>query len=56
MVLVQFLVSDYVGNKTGGDLFDIDFQLNEKQLNNKEIRIGKSNTDVKVFISNCSFF
>ena len=40
LVLLQFLTPDYVGDKVGGDLLDIDFKLNEKQLNNKNIRIG----------------
>ncbi|CAF4586322.1 unnamed protein product [Rotaria sp. Silwood1] len=41
-VLVQFLVPDYVGNKTGNELLNLDFKLKEKQLNNKQIRIGES--------------
>ncbi|CAF2061871.1 unnamed protein product [Rotaria magnacalcarata] len=40
-VLVQFLVPEYVGDKTGGDLLDLDFTLNEKQLNNTQICIGE---------------
>ncbi|CAF4919702.1 unnamed protein product, partial [Rotaria sp. Silwood1] len=41
LVLLQFLTSDCVGDKVGGDLLYIDFKLNEKQLNNKNIRIGE---------------
>jgi len=40
LVLLQFLKSDYVAGKSGGDLINLDFKLNEKQLNNKQIRIG----------------
>ncbi|CAF2889007.1 unnamed protein product [Rotaria sp. Silwood2] len=42
MILLKFLAHDYVGDKAGGDLLDIDFILNEKQLNNKHIRIERS--------------
>jgi hypothetical protein len=40
LILLQFLKSDYVADKSGSDLLDLDFKLNEKQLNNKQIRIG----------------
>jgi hypothetical protein len=40
LVLLQFLKSDYVAEKGGADLLNLDFKLNEKQLNNKQIRIG----------------
>ncbi|CAF4117335.1 unnamed protein product [Rotaria magnacalcarata] len=41
LVLLQFLKTDYAGDKVGGCLLDLDFKLNEKQLNNKHIRIGE---------------
>ncbi|CAF3380128.1 unnamed protein product, partial [Rotaria socialis] len=41
LVLLQFLTTDYVGDKVDGFLLDLDFKLNEKQLNNKQIRIGE---------------
>lgn len=50
-VLVQFLVPNYVGNKTGGELLDLDFKLNEKQLNNKQLRIGIITVDIKIVVS-----
>lgn len=40
-VLMKFLKSDYVCEKSGADLLDLDFKLSEKQLTNKQIRIGK---------------
>ncbi|CAM4967600.1 unnamed protein product [Rotaria socialis] len=40
LVLAQFLKYDFIVGKSGGDLCDIDFKLNEKQLNSKNIRIG----------------
>ncbi|CAF4661877.1 unnamed protein product [Rotaria sp. Silwood2] len=46
MILLKFLAHDYVGDKAGGDLLDIDFKLNEKQLNNKHIRIGEGSRKV----------
>ncbi|CAM4808041.1 unnamed protein product [Rotaria magnacalcarata] len=41
LVLAQFLKYDFIVGKSGGDLCDIDFKLNEKQLNSKNIRIGE---------------
>ncbi|CAF1584973.1 unnamed protein product [Rotaria magnacalcarata] len=41
LVLLKFLTTDYVDDKVGGFLLDLDFKLNEKQLNNKQIRIGE---------------
>lgn len=40
-VLLCFLTFDYVGNKKGSELLLIDFKLAEKQLNDKQLRIGK---------------
>ncbi|CAF0949463.1 unnamed protein product [Adineta ricciae] len=40
-VLMKFLKSDYVCEKSGSDLLDLDFKLSEKQLTNKQIRIGE---------------
>lgn len=40
LVLMQFLKPEYVSDKSGSDLVDLDFKLGEKQLNNKQIRIG----------------
>ncbi|CAF5221299.1 unnamed protein product [Rotaria magnacalcarata] len=51
LVLLQFLKTDYAGDKVGGCLLDLDFKLNEKQLNNKHIRIGNVNIDLEAFIS-----
>ena len=45
-VLLQFVVHNYVGDKSGGDLLNLDFKLNEKQLNNKQIRIGIITFDI----------
>ncbi|CAF2834584.1 unnamed protein product [Rotaria sp. Silwood2] len=41
IVLLSFLTSEYVGNKQGNDLLLIDPKLSEKQLNDKQIRIGE---------------
>jgi len=40
-VLLSFLKLDYIGNKEGSELLLIDFKLAEKQLNDKQIRIGE---------------
>ena len=40
-VLLQFLTSEYIGNKKGSELLSIDFKLSEKQLNDKQIHIGR---------------
>jgi len=40
-ILLCFLTLEYVGNKKGSELLLIDFKLAEKQLNDKQIRIGK---------------
>ena len=40
-VLLSFLKSEYVGNKRGNDLLLIDHNLSEKQMNDKQIKIGK---------------
>lgn len=40
-ILSSFLTLEYVGNKKGDKLLLIDFKLAEKQLNDKQIRIGK---------------
>jgi hypothetical protein len=40
-VLLSFLTLEHVGNKKGGELLLIDFKLAEKQLNDKQIRIGE---------------
>lgn len=40
-LLLCFLTPDYVGDKHGNDLLSIDFSLAEKQLNNKQVQIGK---------------
>ena len=47
-VLVQFLVPDYVGHKTGDELMHLDFKLGEKQLNNKQFRLGNSIINGKI--------
>lgn len=41
-VLLSFLTSDYVGSKQGSELLSIDHKLAGKQLNDKQIRIGKN--------------
>ena len=47
LVLLQFLKFDYIAAKSGIDLIDLDFKLNEKQPNNKQICIGP--------VENCYF-
>ncbi len=49
LILLQFVVHDYVGDKSGGDLLNMDFKLNEKQLTHKHIRIGIINSMLKYF-------
>lgn len=51
LVLLQFLKTDYVGDKAGGCLLDLDFKLSEKQLNNKQIRIGNVKIHPEIIIS-----
>ncbi|CAF3357733.1 unnamed protein product [Rotaria sp. Silwood2] len=40
-VLLSFLTSEYIGNKQGNDLLLIDHKLSEKQMNDKQIKIGE---------------
>ena len=40
-VLLSFLTPHSIGNKQGGELLSIDYTLAEKQLDNKQIRIGE---------------
>jgi hypothetical protein len=40
-VLLSFLTVEYVGNKQGKELLSIDYKLAEKQLNDKQLRIGE---------------
>jgi hypothetical protein len=49
LILSQFVVHNYVGDKSGVDLLNVDFKLNEKQLNYKCIRIGIINSILKYF-------
>jgi hypothetical protein len=49
LILLQFVVHDYVGDKSGIDLLNVNFKLNEKQLDYKYIRIGIMNSILKYF-------
>lgn len=40
-VLLSFLSTDYIGNKFGAILLDIDYTLAEKQLTTKQLQIGE---------------
>jgi hypothetical protein len=55
LVLLQFLKPDYVAEVSGSDLLSLDFKLNEKQLNNKQIRIGIAGKYRSIFLINYHF-
>ncbi|CAF1279750.1 unnamed protein product [Adineta ricciae] len=41
VVLLSFVTIEHVGNKQGGELLSVDYKLAEKQLNDKQIKIGE---------------
>lgn len=49
-IMVKFLKHDFISEKSGADLLKLDFKLNEKQLTNKQIRIGNMENDLIIIL------